>query len=368
MKSIVFLLLAVPFSLWGQVSPTMKKGIEALSNPNSLIGVDCDDPNAPAWCHDLYKSTCELKKSSDKLGTLNAYISGNTYNKMPQNPQRKDLVEAGSKAVKMSDELVYQQGTVLRKDVVNTFMQAKTVMFQAITSSAYLSEGTKKRMVDNISKIKLRTGQEYVDSLVEWAVKQQPSVPKEAHKQAALEIYMSTCGATGLEVNAFYENGNMVICPGLVYSLEDYGPKGKEEVLNALSFTLGHEMGHAIDSMVLPDAYSKMKACYEQTTGKKDIFNAESGAEIAGDFWGALVLGQRLKSQRVTGANAVRAVTLATDGFCLSPKVQESSPHQENSFRVNTIIAKAPAMREVLGCSTASSDNPYCSIEGKIPR
>lgn len=349
---------------------TIRQGLNALSKPIE-VGIDCSDPNAPAWCRDLYKAACENKKITDKKGQLATVIEERTYKKLPKSPLKQQINDAAEAAVKMADDLVYKQGKVVRKDVVDTFMESKTILYQVITSNNYISAPKKKELVKTIEAVNLRTGYEYVDELIKWGKKQDPNAPAEDVRRAAIEAYMASCGHTGLEVNAFYHNGNIVLCPGLVFSLEDYDSKGKQDILNSLSFTIGHELGHAIDNSDQPEIYGKLRGCYETITNQKDLFKGEIGDEIVGDYWGTLVLGQRMKNQKVKGADTVRTVSMAIDGFCAPLEVPDRPrppAHPTAQFRVNTTIARAPLMREALGCDAPSPEHPACWLDGMLTK
>lgn len=350
----------------GTHSHAIRKGITALSSPINVT-VDCSDPNAPEWCKDLYKAACEIKKTSDKKGQLSQVIEQRTYDKLPKSPMKQQVNDAAEAAIKLADDIVYKQGKVVRKDVIDTFMDTKTTLYQVITSNNFLSPSKKKELTGIIEKVKLRTGFEYVDELVKWGMKQDPSKPLEDARREAMEAYMSSCGHTGLDVNAFYHSGNIILCPGLVFSLEDYNSKGKQDILNALSFTIGHEIGHAFDYTDQPGMYGKLRSCYETITQNKELFRTEIGNEIVGDYWGTLVLAQRLKNQKVNGADTVRTVGMAIDGFCAPPENPDRPrppAHPESNFRVNMTIARAPMMRESLGCDAPSPENPTCWLDG----
>jgi hypothetical protein len=243
-------------------------------------------------------------------------------------------------------------------------MDAKTSMRQAITSNPYIPKSQQTNMAQTIMNINMRTGREYIDEMVANLQQRMPKESKDVLKKSAIELYQSSCGQHGLDVNAFYEDGKFVLCPGLVYSLSDYGPKNKTEILNALSFTIGHEMGHSIDTDSFPDVYSNMRACYVGMTGEQQIWDKETACEITGDYWGTLVMSNRLRAQGVKGADAAKIAAYSVDGFCGAGTAMLWS----GEFRVNKTMSSFPALREAMSCEGPSKEDPACMISGRTPR
>ena len=369
MKFLIFFMLALPTFSFGQVDEVLKRGIKAVSSPDGIWIPECTDPNAAVWCKDLYRTVCSSQKTkTNKHQILNQKIISSTYGKLNKNASQKEIIQAAQHAVKMSDELIFSEGQLTRKDVLDTVKETKTTMTQIISSSKHIDADFKGAMNDRVNSVVLKSGQEYVDSLVDWALKWEPHVPRDTHLKAALEIYMSTCGPTGMEVNAFYEKETLVLCPGLIYSLVDFDPKSKKEIMAALSFTIGHEIGHSIDAVEGPELYYKMKACYEDVTKKKNIFSGETAGEISSDYWGTQVFKQSLKNHKIKWPIAIRVIAMATDGFCSDNTSSKQKPHLDGKVRVNLTISKDPSIRELLSCETPSPANPACGMEGKITK
>ena len=348
-----------------------REGFEVLKNPaNAVNNVLCksDDPNAP-WCANLSKYACTIKKNSNLVGSLDQSIKDRFTGKLNSSTSPKIVVDTYYNAIKASENEVFGQSLAKRPDVVQVFMDTKTTMRMAITSNPQIPRATQTKMANAIMAIDMRTGTEYIDELAARIKKQLPNENNEKIRASAIEVYQSSCGEHGLDVNAFFDSGKLVICPGLVYSLSDYGPKNKSDVMDALSFTIGHEMGHAIDAAEMPEVYSNMRACYVGMTNNPKIWEEDIAAEISADYWGSLVLSNRLRNNGVRGKDAAKAVALATDGFCSdSPTVDGHPEHPTGEFRVNATMSTFPAMREALSCEGPTNNSPACMINGRVPR
>lgn len=378
MKFLLTLSLLVPAVAFAQLksqqaspsyslfNPAFNNGIKAIGvgnlTPNAM---NCDqNPTAP-WCQDLYKAVCALKKSESKLKELNGQIEAQTYMSLPPNASQKAKNDAAAKAIQMADTMAYKEGVTLLRDEVRKLMDpAKWNVINLFNGNNYPSPEKQKQMAQIVLSVKLKTGGEYVAGLMEYGRKQAPNMPVEVLREQALTMYTSTCGKNGLEVNAFYENGDLVLCPGLVYSLADYKANA-EEIKAAIIFTMSHEITHSIDYVEMPDVYDKMKSCYEKTTKNPNIFQEDMAAEITADYYGAYSLAKYLNDRNISGTQAVRIIALATDGFC-SAITSSDDHHPSGEFRVNQSIAKTPLMRKVLGCSDPSKNDPSCALKGEI--
>lgn len=369
MKYLIPLLCLFMTSAFAQTTHNLSNSLNTLSNAKALGEIDCEDPYAPEWCRNLYKSVCKVKKTSNKLASLQQKVVSDIFSKVPKNADKKTNYDAVERGMKFAEDAVYSQGKVSRKDVSDLVTETKTAISRLISSNRTIPHEFKKPMIEQIEKVRFMTGTEYLEDLINWAQKHEPRRAREEHRQGALDLYASACGISGLEVNAFYEEGNLILCPGLIYSLEDYNPKSKQEVLTALSFTIGHELTHSIDYGNIPPIYSNLKACYEDVMKDKTIFHDERGNEVTADFWGSLVFAQKLKDQNVKGTDAVRAVALATDGFCspVDPK-QAPTAHPEGEFRVNMTLARTHELRKILGCDDLTKAFPGCTLEGALPK
>lgn len=365
-----FFLLALSVSAFAGDDDTRiyREGFDVLKNPSQAVNnVLCkpDDPKAP-WCNDLYKHTCSYKKQSNQLGALDQSLYDRFTGKIRPDFNQVQKNDAYYGAIAAAEAEVFGQSLVKRPDIVQVFMDAKTFMRQAITSNPSIPKATQNKMADKVMSINMRTGREYIDEMMTSLQAKMPKASKDDIKKAAIETYQSACGQHGLDVNAFYEGGKFILCPGLVYSLSDYGPRNKTEVMNALSFTIGHEMGHSIDSDTYPEVYSNMRACYVGMTGRQEIWSEETACEITGDYWGTLVMANRLRVQGVKGADAAKVAAYAVDGFCESGAGEAML--WSGDFRVNKTMSSFPALREAMSCEGPTNNSPACMIGGRTPR
>lgn len=365
-----FFLLLVTTSVFADAEENRiyREGFDVLRNPSQAVNnVLCknDDPKAP-WCNDLFKHTCSFKKQSNQLGALDMSLYERFTGKIRPEFNQTQKNDAYYAAIAAAEAEVFGQSLIKRPDIVQVFMDAKSSMRQGITSNPYIPKAQQTKMADTVMSINMRSGREYIDEVMASMQSKLPKEPKENLKKAAIELYQSSCGQHGLDVNAFYENGKFILCPGLVYSLSDYGPKNKSEVLNALSFTIGHEMGHSIDTDTYPEVYSNMRACYVGMTGRQEIWDKDTSCEIAGDYWGTLVMSNRLRAQGIKGADAAKVAAYAVDGFCESGA--GSAMLWSGDFRVNKTMSTFPALREAMSCEGPSKESPACMISGKTPR
>lgn len=372
MKYFLFVLVSMSaMAADGDDTKLYREGFDVLRNPSQAVNsVLCksDDPNAP-WCSNLSNYTCQIKKKSNVSGALEQSICDRYTKNIKPDCSSKEFNEVYLAAITAAENEVFGQSMVKRPDVVQVFMDAKTYMRQSITSNPYIPVARQQKMASTIMNINMRTGREYIDELVVKLKTALPNQDKDSLTKKAIEVYQASCGEHGMDVNAFYNQGKFVLCPGLVFSLSDYGPSNKNEVMNALSYTIGHEMGHSIDAVEFPDVYSNMRACYVGSNGGQDSLWTDEAPEITGDYWGTIVLANRLRGNNVKGADAARTVALATDGFCGVDFSAENSQFAfTGEFRVNKTLSSSPALREAMLCEGPTSQAPACMISGRVPR
>ena len=368
MKILSTFLLLISLRAEAQIDLQFKKGLEAVSGQIKVTPLDCDpsDPTSAAWCKNLFKSTCDVKKSTNKSEALDEHIQGKTYQNLSVLSSPSEIIKAAEKALKMADEMIYSKDFILKKDLVNTFKDTKSMLADLINKETGISKDMKSSIQKKIKKVNLMDGADYVKHLTRYAKQQNSELTKDEARMAALELFMSVCGKTGMESNAFFDGTNMVLCPGLIYSLSDFPLKDKAQALNALSFTIGHEISHSFDANEQPEIYTSMKTCFEKISKIPGVWS-KNGSEISADYWGSMVLAQRLKAQNVKGADAVRTISYATEGFCKPGPAVAHDPHPPGDFRINYILARGSVMREALQCNPPSSSLKSCTTNGAVP-
>ncbi|MFP5386164.1 MAG: hypothetical protein ACLGHN_08805 [Bacteriovoracia bacterium] len=333
------------------------------------FGCDSNDPNAPEYCKDLYKYVCSMKKQTNKQGELDNELNGKYWNVLSKNCTHKQFNDTVKVTHQRSEESVYKITNVMRDDVRNAFSDAKTALYQFISSTSLIKKEHVSTMLQKVSSVGLLYGKEYVERLVFQGKKQAPGMSEEELRVHANKLYMSACGMNGMEVNAFFDSGSLVLCPGLLISMSDYGGK-KDELLSALRFTIGHEIGHAIDASAYPDVYNDMQTCYKDVAKNDTVWQPDTAAEITADYWGAIAMATPIKKNLYSKKldpndpeKNARIIAYSVDGFC-RPPTESGAPHPEGAFRVNQTIGKHPYIARALNCEPAQEDAPYCSLKG----
>lgn len=372
MKMILLLTTFLSFSA-AATEMAMRKTVVYIDELNqngvmSFVGCDPNDPNAPAYCKDLYGYICSVRKTNNGLGALDRDLNTRYWRNLPNGATNNQFNDMARTTHQISEDSVYNITDVMRDDIRNALTDTKTALKQFITSTPLISSQNQSRMAAAVDGVNLRYGREYIDRIVNHAKTQNPNVPEAQIRTQAYQMYMSACGVNGLEVNAFYEGGSIVLCPGLMISMKDYGAN-KSDMLAALRFTLGHEIGHAIDAEAFPDVYGSMASCYRTISGNPNVWQGETAGEISADYWGAIALtSNHVRANKLNldnPDNNARVVALSVDGFC-TERPTADSPHPEGAFRVNESIGRHPYIARALGCNSISSSTPYCGLQGRF--
>jgi hypothetical protein len=226
-------------------------------------------------------------------------------------------------------------------------------------------------MILRIAGAQLYTSGQYVEAMITFARAHGSDLPEPTLRANAYRQYMDSCGRNGLANNAFYDEANgirfVVTCPGLLLDTHDYGASG-QDLLDAALLTIGHELGHAIDPSVYPDAYSKMASCYRTITGSEQVWYPDIADEIAADHWGATVMAEALRTRR--GGPPPPEQVARVIGYASNAMVDEwgdDHKHPPASFRVNQTIGRHPALNEMLSCPAPGGPNPTCTLRGIAP-
>ncbi len=387
MKLFLLIIFLLPLSAFARRAVTLQQGIQAISNPGSLTPeVSCEEAIAnggpiPPHCQNLFASVCQIQRSSNRLGDLNQSISQRTYDTLPANATQAQRNAAAEQAIRISDTEAYdnnsQQGPS-RDDIRRMMDPARWNIISLFNRVGYPSPERQTQMATTVQNIRLKTGSEYVATLVQWGRQQNPSASQEALRQDALTTYTAACGRTGLEANAFFEEGEIVLCPGLAYSMRDYGDANKiEEIKAAMIFTMSHEISHSIDYLANQSNLDRLVACFQRAAPDASIFNnREKLAEITSDYFGAFSLGKYLADNAVklglpipatpSSANTVMRILARSVGSLCTDDPADNS-HPGASYRINQVLARTPGIKSALGCPAPTVENPSCNLRGNVP-
>lgn len=356
MKCFYILALMICFSALAQTSDAVMRTFRNINELNGSTfeyqACSSQDPNAPVYCKNPHQYICAQKKSDNFTAKLDEQLIKDYWQQLGRAPSKKMINETFVKTMNLVETKTQERTGIKTTDINQAMNEVKTTMIKFIQDTTLIRREYKRDMIERISEVVLVPATGYVDLLVDYGKTQSPQTSEEDLRYQAIEMYMSSCGVNGLETNAFYMAGMMVVCPGIIASMSDY-QTSKEQMLTALKFTLGHEIGHAIDAGVKPAVYMKMKDCYKQISGDPTIWDNENGNEISADYWGALALGSQLDPTRPE-VNA-RTLALSVDGIC---------GLEDSEFRFNQILAKHPYLARALNCSSTTREAPFCSLNG----
>lgn len=368
------LLTALLFSLpaLAQIAPSdVSTVVNTLSNPADLTTIKCDpEKKEEAWCQDLEKSICAIKKTATKqVGDYANELEAKYVTPLPASATAIDIARAHMKAIAVAETETAQRTNISAEDNTKLIADVKASMINQIKGSGFPKQ-REDYMVQTVSGIVLNDAKTYVDKVIKSVTKANPRSTKDDIEQVSIESYTNACGPHGMEANAFYdaEFNVFVLCPGLTQSASEYG-RSKEEILTGLTFTIGHEIGHSIDSKKYADrlavnkiAYAKMGECYQAET--PGLSWEDQRGEIIGDYWGTRVMAERLKTEGRVGQEAFYANVMAMDTLCGGAGDTE---HPGGSFRMNNILSRDPQNRAQMECGAPTVEKPFCSLTGAQP-
>lgn len=332
--------------------------IKVLENPaKSLNDPICEEKNNTVAnsCVSLSGAVCAIRNPQAGLNALRTRAAN--YPVIPFNKMTLPTLEA----IKLVERDVFEKSLVKPDDLSNLFSEVRTSMLAMIAQNSDLTSQQRADMRAKIETVQFMSGSQYVRH------REANLNPNETTKQARLKglrNYSENCG-NGTQVSAYNQMDKVVLCPGLIQSLMDFGPRSKREMLNSLAFTLGHELAHSIDATQdrFPQPYERMKSCYNQLQGGTGQFESR-GPEITADYWGSQILSERLRADNITGSEAIRALALATDEFC---SFNEDQVYPSGIARLDLTIGRDPHVRQALGCGAPTNEAPVCTIAGAVP-
>lgn len=361
---IFILLLAVSINSYAQDKGNLTQLIRVLENPAKVLNEPCAEvPNAATpWCQNLSASSCAVKKTNDQLATVDQDL----FDRFAPPDSAADAVKVAAqmRIIAASEAELEARTKISNADLVKLIGEVRTSMMRMLTTSNIPAK-TQEQMRQTLSSITFRSGIQYIEKSKQTFKAANPEMSDIDLQVNAMSEWVEFCGETGMNENAFYsyEHESMVLCPGLIQSVSEYG-RSKQEVLNGLSFTIGHEIAHSVDSNEQPKIYDKMRDCHIANAGVPNFPWDDQEGEVTADFWGAQVLGERLTAQGITGQDAVANIALAMDGLCDDAADEH---HPSGVFRIDNILSRDPQLRNTLSCEAPTADKPFCSLEGAQP-
>lgn len=355
---LIMILIFLSSSAYAQDRQKLNDIIKVLENPSKTLNEpSCEEKNTTNVnsCQSLSTAVCAIRNPQVGLRALQARAA--SYPTIPFNKGTLPSLEA----LERVEREVFETSLVKQDDLVGLFNEVRTSMLEMIARNSDLSAQQRADMREKILTVQFMSGSEYVRH------RESHLNPNETAEQArvkGLRNYNDNCG-NGTLVSAYNQLDKVVLCPGLIQSLQDFGPRSKREMLNSLSFTIGHELAHSIDATPdrFPEPYERMRGCYNQLQGGSGQFETR-GPEITADFWGSQIFSERLRADNITGQEAIRALALATDDFCTFP---EDETYPSGVARIDLTIGRDPRVRESLGCGAPTNEAPVCTLAGSIP-
>lgn len=370
-------------------NPGVITAVSTLANPVEPI-VACAEPSPPPpagssslapQCQDLFSSVCSVRRTSDQLKARSQKIYGETYATLPADASQAQRNQMADLAIRKADESYdnNSSGGLSRDDVRRLMDPARwnvISLFNGVGTNP--SPAAQRQMTTTVQNIHLVSGSEYVASLVQYGRQQNPGASADTLRRNALTTYTAACGQTGMEINAFYEDGNVILCPGLAYSMRDYGAvNGVEEMKAAMMFTMSHEITHSIGFRQSPGNYANLMACYQTQSPDATVYNSpQMKSELTSDYYGAFALGKYLRDNNtilnMTAPGSpgnietvIRILARSVGSYCT--EVPGDTDHPSGRFRINQVIAKTPAIMAALGCPAPTNEKPSCTLRGPAP-
>lgn len=367
--------LAVVSRRWGT-------GLAALMAAMAFAGPTASFQDVPLRCGDLLAVNQSVTKRTDRVAELGEELDLKHWKKLSPQYTDEALLATFRAATSEAEARVASITGLDHADMRRlVFDRSRSFLVEHLKLEPLAVEGVRDQIVTRVSTVVLLTTGEYVDVMVAKGRAEGSTASTVTLQAQAYRQFMASCGRNGLSPNAFYDevagvgDGNVgmrfvVVCPGLVLDAHDYGIS-RQDLLDALSFTFGHELGHAIDASVYPELYGRMAECYRRITEFPAIWNPGLADEISADHWGAVVLAETLRT-RPAGApppeHVARVIAYATRS--MERETQDGSEarvHAPVPFRVNQTIARLPAMVTLLGCPQNGPHNPGCALQGIVP-
>lgn len=355
-------------------------------------------------CRDVVAAVCRPANPQTQLNSITADVN----RRFPRPRQNASLTVQRTSAMPRfaaAEAAVFQRSPASRSELSALVEESRVNMVAMVEANTYIPADKKLLMIQKLRDVKVFfTAAEFIADKAAMRMRTNPQRGLEWSTNRAFEEYTDKCQDHGLEVNAV-NVGNIGICPGLIASLVDR-TTSKTELLNAISFTLGHEMSHSIGPQDFPEVYTRLGECYNTLSGNPQFWNgdgsgssegkgrasrqvkqaASSGKptgpapaapanggeegpsgpdpmaeETTADWWGGQILAGRIRAQNLQGNEVIRTVGNATDGLCDS---DEGGGYTSGNNRIGLSILRAPGMRESVGCQVPEAESRSCGLNG----
>lgn len=326
----------------------------------------------PDRCRDLRAVLLGVAKSTDNVTSLGEELDQKYWKRLSAQHTDEALVATFQGAVGEAESRAAAITGLSHADFRRlVFERAKSILIDQLKAEPGLTPARRDEMAQRVARVVLYSSAQYADAMVAYDLQRGYSSPQVTLRANAYRRYMSSCGRNGLSPNALYDEieGTLFIvpCAGLILDVHDYGV-GRQDMLDALMFTMGHELGHAIDTSLYPGEYSLMADCFRTITDSTQVWELGISDEISADHWGASVLAEalRVRPGGPPGPEQVaRVIAYASNAF--SDEWVEGAPHAPAAFRVNQTVGRHPALNELMKCPTAGGPNPTCTLQGISP-
>ncbi len=348
------------------------------SSPAPTVGPIVDeecDPSAPLQCREPVTAVCAHRKPENRIPQMEAAINRRFFPRQHRN--QRDRFSAFVGASREAERQAYSQSPVTRGDIEGLFNNVRESMRGLIAENPSIPANQRQSMFDHLGAVRLfASGSEYMAAELAERRSANPQATEEQNLQITANAYEAACGK-GLGINALNRGNKIHLCPGVIQSLIDRRAS-REEVMNALAFTLGNELSQSIGPRTFPQLYERMGECYNQLNndprywsgtpqvqtddaqGGQRFLDTGRGVETAADYWGTQILAKRIAEQGMTGDMAVRTIAVATDDLCNNV---QSPQHAPGNDRIRLTIVRNPTIREAIGCGNQPARSS-CSMSG----
>lgn len=342
----------------------------ALLAWGSSLGTANAVQDVPMRCGDLFAFTLRVEKQRDWRAEFDADLNRKHWETLGpaatfsgfNTTARAALTEAEGRIEALT-------GFDMDRDSRMVFQRTRAILVEQIRREPKFAASALEDAVGRLERVSVLSADQYVEAYVTRERAPGSTIPEAELRARAYRAYHASCGRHGLNNNAFFDRGAVVLCPGLFLEAHSYGAS-RRDALDALSFTVAHELGHVLDSSVYPAAYGDLGQCYRAITDTAQVWIPGLADEISADHWGAVVLSEVLNA-RSDGPpppeQVVRIIAYATGNFGIRDEDPGEGEHPPAQFRINQTIARHPVMVQLLGCPAAGERNPTCTLQGRLP-